>query len=285
MLRNRGDLEQLMHAASGGGQNGDAAVIGRQVPMRSVVAAGGVTLADTQLISMRVQDPRQWVVTLQQPVKGGQQQPWAENFDGAAYEPPPGPPGPSIFGAPSLPAQASGVTSKLQCNLRWGAGGVSFLTRFDYPMAGATFGVTADSFDLDVFVQAPGGQQAIPAASVPVVGGFMVPGIAAEATPLRWLDVTAQVGVGLFADWSVKPYARRVRVIAPTTDKVGISFITLNGASIVFVLGTTNRFETEAGAGVDAVVDIPAGTEIVRLFNSSAAGPKAITPEWWIGLV
>lgn len=280
------EVAELQRVAAESGNLERGSNIGNQRPMATVPAAGGlVTLDNTQLVSMRVDNPRQWAVTLQQPTIPNGVQPWAQDFDGRTYNPPPGPPV-SVFGAPLIPATASGVTSKLQALLRWGAGGVSFLARFDWPMAGGVFGVTADQFDLSVFVDNGGSaQQGIAPAQVPVIGAFMVPGQPSDPTPLRWYDKPppADIGVGAFADWSVKPYARRVRVISPA-PLVGISFLTCNGAGIVYVIGGVARKESAAGAGIDAVVDIAAGAEIVRVFNGDGAVARSINVEWWMGL-
>jgi len=251
--------------------------IGRRVPL-DVEPTGGVFVVQpsTQLISARANEPRQWLVTLMQAVTSRSGvTPWLSNWDGTAVPFPIA--APNVFTAPEFPFD----TEALQVKLRWGAGGVAFETRFDYPLVGATFGVTADLVDVNV-----GFRGAAPtfadALDVPVVGAFMVPGVAADPSPLRWFDVESgplNSGYTAVARWSVKPWARRVRVelfgAASTGNGVDIIFTDRNG-TIVSQLRTA--------CPLAQVFDVPAQAAILEVSHNEAANIVARV-EWYIGLV
>jgi len=233
-------------------------------------------VTDTQLLSARHDRARQWVITLMQPVTGRSGvNPWVTTFDGTT----PYPPGTGIMTAPVLP-----VGTSLQCLLRWGAGGIAFSTRFDYPLAGGTFGVTGDTLDLSVTYR--GAAPVYNAEDlVPVVGGFMVEGLAADPTPLRWreLDPLAASGVttiaaGADAFWGVKPFARRVRLASSDiATRYLVEFLDTAGASL-----WTERINL-AGIGDARVITVPAAASVMRIVSNSA-GSSSWAIEWEIGL-
>jgi len=238
-------------------------------------------VAPTQLISARLSHPRQWVVTLMQPVTSRSGvNPWISTFDGAAYPPV----GVNIFTAPVLP-----VGTPMLVALRWGAGGCAFETLFNYPAGGGTFGVVADTLDLNVGFHGAALSYG-DLLDVPVLGAFMVEGTAADPTPLRWRELgdpglagLVVIANGSDAFWAVKPYARRLRIItADQLTRYRVDWLDTASGLIV-----AHRFDIPAGetgnqAGVSLVV--PATATVVRIVNNGAA-PAAYALEWEIGLV
>ena len=236
-----------------------------------------VVIPQTQLIAARFKVPRQWVITLMQPVIGSSGvNPWISTFDGGSVYPAVAP---AIFTAPELP-----VASPMEIHLRWGAGGVMFDTKFDYPAAGGTFGLTADSLNLDVSFRG-----ALPVYNslelVPVVGAFMVPGIAADPTPARWREL-GDLGTGYTtivagedAFWAVKPYARRLRIASgDIATRYLVEWLDTAGASL-----WSERVNL-AGIGDARTLDVPAQATVVRVVSNSAT-PSTWSLEWAIGLV
>lgn len=250
--------------------------IGRRVPASNNPVAGGFRLSDTQLITARWEQARQWIVTLMPATKTNGSTPWISTFDGGTAYPPVAP---AIFTAPEIPGGGAGTEPK--CHLRWGAGGVAFETRFDYPQHGAIFGVTADSFDLNVFFD-PNGNFTT---EVPEFGAFMVPGFAADPTPLHWLEaqrsIAAAPGPGHIRYWAVKPWSRTVRV-AVTSGLVGneIQLVFLNTNNITLFL---DRFSIESGTGLVHEVEIPATATVLGVQNLSVDLMNVIV-DWQIGL-
>lgn len=274
------ELQQLMEAAHAG--DASPANIGRQLLLKTKPRAGSsnVDIEDTQLITMRVDKPQQWIVTMRQPTTPNGAQPWANSFDGGTFD------ASSVFGAPAIPEAGGGtLRTALQCTVRWGAGGVSFYTRFDYPMMGGVFGLVADTFDLNVFVNVPSTQDGIPPDQVPLVGAFMVPGVAQDKHPLRWLEQKATIGAGDTAWWGLKPYAKKMHVVMPLATKATVQFASRNGAGGGIVGLTSRTFvESPAGSGIDEVIDVPAASELVAVTNGGGVGSLAFV-EWWMGLV
>jgi len=253
--------------------------IGKRDRLASNPDGGGnfVVLPQTQLIAARFKVPRQWVVTLMQPVIGlSGVSPWVSTFDGSSTYPAVAP---ALMTAPELP-----VASPMEVHLRWGAGGVIFETKFDYPAAGGTFGVTADTLNLDVSFRG-----VLPTYNaldlVPVVGAFMVPGIAADSTPCRWRELGdagtgyTAIAAGEDAFWAVKPYARRLRLASSDiATRYLVEWLDTAGASL-----WTERVNL-AAVGDARIVDVPAQATVVRVVSNSAA-PSTWSLEWAIGLV
>lgn len=251
--------------------------IGKRTPMNVDVVPGGVALRDTQLITQDFPSPEQWVITLGQAVKQGTARggvtPWQQNWDGTAVALPIV--APAYFNAPAFPWSGSA----LQVALRWGAGGTSFETRFDYPVNGCAFGLLADSVNVDVVVRgAPAPADTPTLADVPVIGAFMVPGIAADPTPLRWRDVDSGLlnsAATAIARWSVKPYARRVRVeFQGPAANTFILFTDTAGVVLSQYVNTAPGFY---------IVDVPAQATLLEVNNNSAVNIAARV-EWYIGL-
>jgi hypothetical protein len=168
-----------------------------------------------------------------------------------------------------------------KCRLRWGAGGTAFETKFDYPQHGAIFGVTADTFDLAVEFN--------PAvvASVPDIGAFMVPGVAADPTPLHWLEglqgfaVFPALGSDRF--WAVKPWARTVRIslntLAPGISEFTFTFLDTAGVGAYFATLTVPLGHT----GATFEFEVPAVATVLALRNIGPAITN-VAIDWQIGL-
>lgn len=238
---------------------GDAPITGRRIPLSTIPGAGGFIAQATQLISARVNTPRQWVVTLAQVVPTTPAiSPWPAPADGTNVT--------TGFQGPG------GIAGLLRCALRWGAGGAAFQTEFDYPLQGVSFGIVADTLDLNVAMGVdPTLYPFATVDAIPIVGGFMVPGHSPDPAPLRWCEPSnAAPGAGASVFWSVKPYARRVRV---NVYNAGANSYTIQ-------MSGYNRLIT---GDSDNVYDIPAGTRFLRFING-AGGPTVSAPEWHIGL-
>ncbi len=252
----------------------------RQRMLTQARASGAlVDLVNTQLISARLDVPRQFIITMAQATIPNGTTPWEQNWDGAAAIG-------SVFTAPGIPTiSLSSVTLafQLQCIMRWAAGGVSYETRFDYPVAGGSFGVTADQLDLNVFIR-PGQQLGIEPEIVPVIGAWMVEGQAADPTPMRWAERPIIANAASTHYWSVKPYARKLHIVAPLTTLITGQFFAVSGIGATVGLREFRAQEPTAGAGVDTFVDVPAGAEIVSIVNSGSAA-STIYAEWHMGFV
>lgn len=276
------DIAELEAAAARGSDLRTApANYGRQIPMVTDAQGAGVILRSTQLISARVNAPKQWLVTIAQAARPGQPTPWVASFDGAPYD------NTAIFGAPVVPQQPGVDIGLLQCRVLWGAGGVRYAASFDYPAMGGVFGVTADTLDFNVALRNDGAQTAIAPDQIPVVGAFMVEGRPADPTPLRWLELATSIAVNAGASWSVKPFARKLRVTAPGSQKATLAWLIVSGVpGNTAVIENTTLVETTAGQGIDAVVDVPAQAEIAGVTGITHTGglPQFYTLEWRMGL-
>ena len=242
-------------------------IVGKQGLMNTQGTAvpGDVLLQPTQLISARVDKPRQFIVTIQQPTKANTVTPWLDAFNGAI---------PYVagvaFGAPR-------GMQFLRCKLRWGAGGVAFVTEFDYPSTGGAFGVTCDQMDLTVESAIP---FVIPIAEVPVIGAWYVEGQAADPSPLRWRELSAIIGAGAALSWAVKPYTRAVRLGFSGRPAVGdttIRFLDVD-ANVLW----TERPDFAVNPLSSIVLEVPAHASVMTI--ASVAG-QAVTVEWMAGLV
>jgi hypothetical protein len=259
----------------GGGVNTkmpSAALLGNRVALKNSRTGGGAYRLEreTSLISMRHPEPRQWLVTIMQTVQGSSGvTPWISDIDGQTTLS-------NVFTAPELVD-----TTKLRMRLRWGAGGTRFETEADYPFAGGVFGVTADAFDLDVIVVGTLPTYA-EVGLVPVVGGFMVPGTAADPTPLQWRDVQGTM-LAASADsrlWAIKPYARTVQLAMAGPASAAACRLLVTFINRAFaVVGSL----TVEGAWAP-VVTVPHGAVAMMLTNPTAADTTVI-PSWRMGLV
>ncbi len=260
-----------------------APVIGRRVQMVSQVSGAGpdVIVSRTQLISMRDSRPRQWLVTFGQAATPNGGNPWEQNFDGQ----PNFFVGAGLFNAPAVPSNTASTGAVLQVLMRWAAGGASAETRFDYPQLGNSFSVTADSLDINVAPRSDVAQNPMAPELVPVVSAWMVPGRAADPTPLRWSEDRVSFGAGESRWWSLKPFARRLRIVAPLATSIAGQFIAQAGAAFgTQGLRTIRGVQAAAGLGVDIVVDIPAAAQVFSLTNTSAVGSDVYV-ESYIGFV
>lgn len=169
---------------------------------------GGVIATNrVQLVSARVEAPRQWVVVHPPIVKAGNRQvPWLttlEGQSGAVANP---------NAVPQSPAWGGATMSALgfRVELRWGAGAVRFESEYEYPAAGGAFGIVADTLDLDVTDAGGLASTVYPSeADLPVFGAVMVPGVPQSYAPMRLRDgVSYAVPAGDSAAYAVKPFAR-----------------------------------------------------------------------------
>lgn len=273
------------------------AIRGARNRLNTFDAPGGlVGIEATQLISARFDEPRQWLMTLQCPSKEKGSTPWVNNLDN--YQGTFVPPGGLIFSGPTWPSTAApDYFSLLQCTMRWGAGGVSFITQFDYPATGGVFGVTADTIDINVDVKGSTNVQTfMQPDNVPVVGAFMVEGVAADPTPLRWQENRGLVPVGGIGAhfYTVKPFARKVRIVAPFDSLTGggggnqlyIQWMALVGPGPgLGNVSTTVLVDTETaglGGGINAVLDVPQGAQLM-LMNVLNGVQTNVFVEWYIG--
>jgi hypothetical protein len=255
--------------------------IGKRVPLVVEQSGASYSARNTQLISARDSAPRQWLVTVMQATTQAKPgSPWAQNWDGTGFAFPIVPP--LYFGAPVLTGAGVGADA-LSLKLRWGAGGASFETSVDYPTAGATFGLVADTVDVDVVPRGPLTFASAPL--VPIVGAFMGPGIAADPTPLRWLDrpsgLLSTAGTAV-AYWSIKPFARRVRVellAAAAANNVDVAWYAADGSLL-----SLQRVSVASPAGTTLLVDVPAQAAVLGVQNNTAPNVNARV-EWYIGLV
>jgi hypothetical protein len=187
-----------------------ASIQGRLARLNVAGVEPNLIVQPTQLISARVNSPRQWVMTMAQAMKG--------DSGTAPWTFPDGTPiavNPILTAGGNIPLMP-GESQALQVALRWGAGGAAFQTRFDYPIFGASFGLTADTVDLNVTLKNPAFSTTYASlAVVPVVGAFMVEGVAVEPSPVEWFERLLVVGAAPQSrTWSVKPYSKQLLLTA-----------------------------------------------------------------------
>jgi hypothetical protein len=251
------------------------AIQGRRVRLTTQQnGAGQYIVQSTQLISARVKQPREWVVTLLQASKGGHAVgPW-EYTEGSATWP----------ADATVPVIPIGAQQRMQVALRWGAGGASFTSKFDYPDAGGAFGITADTLDLNVAFKQPATSTPYTSLDdVPMVGAWMVEGRAADPTPLRWREISKGLGGAgaTAAFWTVKPWSRKLHVSTGSgTAPAGALLQFLDGASALL---WEKSLAGASAAIVDVEIDVPA--EAVGIKITNGATPAIYYLEWKIGLV
>lgn len=244
---------------------------GRQQRLDTVEAAGPLWLqgTPTQLLAAQRQgEPRQWMITLAQVLRGAGQAPWYAPFDGG------------VFSSVGFAAPVFGL-AKLVVDLTWGSGGAAFFSRFDYPIGGACFGLTADTYTLSVSVQTSNGTQPFWTAieDVPVVGAMQVLGQPADPTPLRWREYPGAAGGGnAQAAWSVKPYARQLRLLIPSVDidSYSVTWVTQTGSTVWGPVACLPN--------LDNVLDVPSSAAAVLVDFASDAAATPVFAEWEIGL-
>jgi hypothetical protein len=253
---------------------------GRSTVMGTTGALGALTLIPTLLIAEEHPDPNEWVITIAPPTTQlqGPTIPYnqAVPIDGTTT-----PPTTANTNLPALPGAG------LQMNLRWASGGITFNTQFDYPVLGGTFGLTAETVNLDVVLKPwPLPVTFASVNVVPVVAAFMTPGRAADPTPLYWQEQPTGVTEATSAYWIVKPYARKLHItstgiVFTAGDQVFIEWGAIaNGA----LFREQIAIQGPAGNGyIDSVFDVPAGAQYVR-FANTATNELAVTLNWRIGL-
>lgn len=246
------------------------AMRGRRTVMLTQPFGGNVTLLPTPLIRASKLQPRQWLVTMMAPTIGAGSTPYAATFDGDAYPPAGG----DIYTAPLLPD----IPAALQVAVQWGAGGVRYETKFDYPALGGTFSVTADAMDVFATVKNP---QAIVyvAANVPVIGAFFVEGAPVDDTPMAWAEEGINVLAAGAPAWSVKPFAKELLLIAePAITDLRVQWLNTLGT----VLSQLD-FAAVAGNSYNLRLDVPRQATVVRVTNRGAVA-GGVWLEWGIGL-
>jgi hypothetical protein len=242
---------------------------GSRNPFPATPVPGGFAVAsEVQLISARVVDPMQWVVTLQ-PVtrRASQVWPWDSPWDGAAALP--------ITG--TVPQN---ISEGYKVRMTWGAGGIRGDAVFDYPMAGGSFSVCADTLDLKAFNPNPLAGTGIYSTvdDLPVFGAFMVPGQSASGVGMRLNDVAQSfaAGPGDTAWWAVKPYSRYLWVAQRDIANTGLYEVRFQAAGGNEVWNTGQA--TGAGSTDGSIVSsargpimVPPESTIVALTNRSAS--------------
>jgi hypothetical protein len=165
--------------------------------------------------------------------------------------------------------------------LRWGAGGTAFTTRFDYPVHGAIFGVTADTFDLRVHWS----EEVVP--EIPDIGAFMVPGIAADPSPLHWLELLVLAvppfpGPGNIIKWAVKPWAREVRVAVSNPAGLVIGAVQATWLNTSGAVVFSERLQIP-NSGQPFSLEVPGAATVLTIANLSVNSVDLFV-EWQIGL-
>jgi hypothetical protein len=260
--------------------------IGKAQVMTTTPTVGGVTLAKTQLISQRLaKGPRQLLITLVPMLKGASgTSPWFAPWNGnPADDPTPG-----EWGAPELPDPGYG----LRVELRWGAGGASARTQFDYPAAGLVFGVTADMLDL-VVVPVDDDEPKVYASLdlVPAVGAWMVEGQAADPSPLQWAEAPLSLDAAGQVNYSVKPFARNLEVVFNGGDydapALTVTWFDTNDAAVKreFIAQDLRYPGQSSGFGAArALLKVPSAATYVQIKNNNTADGLLLAT-WEIGLV
>jgi hypothetical protein len=245
--------------------------VGRVTP----ISVNGLTAADvTQIVTASYPEARQLVVTLAQVTRlANASTPWVAPRSSPA------------FNGPALPAAAV-----LRVRCRWGAGGVSFLSIADYPLAGGSFSVMAQSVSVDaVWFDLTTGLPATPtfasAAEIPVVGAFLAEGVSAVAEPLRWTDpglnLAAAPGPGNDAELNVVPYARTLALVSDTPLATDLLVFWRTAGAVNLQV---RRYTGAVGAGLDVLIDVPPMAVAVQVANLSPS-PIFIRPIWRLGLM
>lgn len=241
----------------------------------SVALVDGLTAANTtQLVTVSYPDgPRQLVVTLAQSSRvANPTTPWvAPRADPA-------------FNAPVLP-----VGFVMRCRCRWGAGGVSYLSDQDYPLAGGSFSLVASALSIDVVFYStvtgfPSNPTFAASSEVPIVGAFVGEGVSAVPYPLRWTDPAMQLlaspGPGNDANRNVVPYARQLALTSSTSLATDLSVIWQTASAAVV---QSRRYTSLATEGVDLLIDVPPMAVSVFVINNAAS--LVVNPIWRMGLM
>lgn len=249
---------------------------GSSRPFPSVAVAGGFAVTNNvQLISERVQFPRQWVITCAPMTRNANPNayPWYAPDDGTAVAPPGG----------NVPYQALPAVP-YRIRLGWGAGGVRAQSEFDYPVAGGTFALLADTLDLNVVDPVQGSVVLASLDDVPWFAAFMVPGAPAARGTMRYTDVvSADLSPGDVCLYSCKPFAREVWIsnlnAAAAAQRYRVRFI--DGAGVAL----WQTFRALDGDGVPQPIPVPSGCVLMELQNLAAsAANMQFRPMWNIEL-
>lgn len=256
------------------GTREQTAVRGFQTPVATRPITGGFEMTETSLLRANWPIPRQWLVTLAPPLRGAQPLPYRATFDGTATVPTG-----ANFGAPQMLSVGQPLET-LQVKLRWGAGGVRSETRFDYPMLGGTFSITADSMDIGVASKYASAVTFGSTAEIPIIAGWYVEGAPVDNTPMGWSELPCGVLAGADAYVSIKPYAKELLLGMAGATQARIEWLNASTATISIV----RVFPTVIGSPMEQVIlQIPRQAVLVRIVNDSAANGTFYL-EWGIGL-
>lgn len=249
---------------------------GSSRPFPSIAIAGGFRVTNNvQLISERVERPRQWVITCA-PMTANvnpNATPWYAPSDGTGTAPPLG----------TAPFQALSATP-FQVLLGWGAGGVRSQTRFDYPVQGGTFGLLADTLDLNVIDPSAAAVTLTSLDYVPWFAAFMVPGVPSGRTTMRYTDVvSADLAPGASAFYSIKPFAREVWIsnltLAAAAQRFQVRF--LDGAGV----GLWNTYRALDNGDLPQAIPVSSGACFMEVTNLAAnVSNMQFRPMWNIEL-
>lgn len=253
---------------------------GRQSGFPSTPVIGGFQLTNNvQLISERVDHPQQWVITLA-PItlqRAVGVLPWLATFDGqVGVLPPTVPNNVPIVGVPSVPFRVL---------LAWGAGGVRYQTVFDYPVAGGTFGLLADTLDLNVVDPVLGTTTVTTLDDTPVFAAFMAPGSPGGHCTMMLSDRSSSAGqaIGQFAFWSIKPFARRLWMTQLVYANANVPYLVEMSDA-----GGTPLFasaQVTDGRSFPQPIPVPSGSALLKVTNLAAGGAGQIfRPLWEIEL-
>lgn len=242
---------------------------------------GTFLLKSTQLIRAQSKEhPRQWMVTMMPPTTQSGVLPYMSTFDAGPYVP-----GSGDYSAPVLPD----VFAALQVALDWGAGGIRYQTRFDYPAIGGTFGVVADMMDVNVQLKPSVGQPiAYNPEDVPVVGAFYVDGAPSDPVPMSWLESPQDLAPegGNDANYSVKPFSKYLNVgmfatqIVDTPGALLVQWLNTSGSLL-----SQNQLQIRFEAAYEAFrrIRVPRQATVVRFVNLGLR-PITVYPEWEISI-
>ena len=250
---------------------------GKKTIMNNQAVPGGFTLLPTPLVRVESRETgniaRQFLVSVMPPTRGDGTTPYLSTFDGQAGAYPSG-----IYTAPQLPD----IASALQISLQWGAGGVRYVTAFDYPAVGGVYALTADALDVSVNVK---GAQVINYNSqnlIPVIGAFYVEGQPVDPTPMGWAEPNVSIaGLGE-ASWAVKPFTKDVNLVVGTTgaavERFAVTFKNTLGTAISLA-----DYLVQAPGSFVQTLQVPRQATVMTITNRTATA-KDIYMEWGIGI-
>ncbi len=251
---------------------------GARLGFTIVPTVGGVMLQNNaQLITAQIPRSMPWVITVEPCTRKASQgtTPWFTPFDGVVNG--------GILGGNDPQNSAAGY----KMSLAWGAGGIRQNAVFDYPMAGGSFSLVADTVDMFVINPFGSSPPVYPTdEDSPVFGAFMVPGELATDCGMMLSDVpqSTSAAIGDVARWSVKPHARWLyisqRVAANATAKYKVAFRSAAGTDDLWV----TFLGQDAGNGLanaPCPIPVPPQATHVTLTNIDGGGAGMLWNILW----